>query len=94
MLVALWAFARSSRRFHDWLYHHPRFGPPLRNWTLHGIVPRRAKTVAIATMGVSVALVGFFWRDIRITLAVALVLAIVAAWLATRPEQASPDPGT
>jgi hypothetical protein len=87
MLIALWAFARSSRRFHDWLYHHPRFGRPLRNWTLHGVVPRRAKTVAIATMGVSVALVGWVWRDIRITLALAGLLALVAAWLATRPER-------
>jgi hypothetical protein len=32
MLVALWAFARSSRRFHDWLYSHRVFGPPLRRW--------------------------------------------------------------
>jgi uncharacterized membrane protein YbaN (DUF454 family) len=30
MLVALWAFSRSSRRFHDWLYHHRIFGPPLQ----------------------------------------------------------------
>ncbi|MFT3913219.1 MAG: YbaN family protein [Anaeromyxobacteraceae bacterium] len=55
-LVALWAFARSSRRFHDWLYHHPVFGPPLRAFHDHRVVPRYAKALSLGTMTVTFAL--------------------------------------
>ncbi|VAW74625.1 Hypothetical protein DUF454, partial [hydrothermal vent metagenome] len=43
MLLALWAFSRSSKRFHDWLYHHPLFGPSLQQWHEHQIIPKNAK---------------------------------------------------
>jgi uncharacterized membrane protein YbaN (DUF454 family) len=55
-LVALWAFARSSRRFHDWLYHHRVFGPPLRAFSEHRVVPRYAKAASLSTMTVTFAL--------------------------------------
>ena len=37
LIIALWAFSRSSHRFHDWLYAHPHLGPPLRAWHAHGV---------------------------------------------------------
>ena len=60
MLVALWAFARSSRRFHDWLYTHRVFGPPLQAWQDHGVIPMKAKVLAVVTMGVSLIYMTFF----------------------------------
>lgn len=53
MLLALWAFSRSSRRFHVWLYTHPLFGPPLRSWHVHRVIPGRVKAFAITIMAVS-----------------------------------------
>jgi len=50
LLVALWAFSKTSKRFHDWLYKHPKFGQPLRNWRQHGVITVRAKVLVIATM--------------------------------------------
>ena len=55
-LVALWAFARSSQRFHDWLYHHRVFGPPLRSFREHRVVPRYAKALSLSTMTATFAL--------------------------------------
>lgn len=55
MLVALWLFSKSSQRFHDWLYSHRVFGPPLQQWREHGVIPLRAKLVAIITMSASLA---------------------------------------
>ena len=39
MLLALWCFARSSNRFHDWLYTHRVFGPPLQQYRRHRVIP-------------------------------------------------------
>jgi len=55
MLLALWAFSNSSQRFHDWLYGHPVFGPPLQHWRSHRVIPGKAKLLALLTMGISLA---------------------------------------
>ncbi len=60
MLVALWAFSKSSDRFHGWLYSHRIFGPPLQQWHEHRVVPARAKVLAVAMMAASLAYMGFF----------------------------------
>ncbi len=59
MLLALWAFSRSSQRLHDWLYHHPRFGPPLQRWQQYRVIPRPAKLGALALMSASALIV--YW---------------------------------
>ncbi|MBI4969492.1 MAG: YbaN family protein [Rhodospirillales bacterium] len=53
LIVALWAFARSSARFHAWLLHHPRFGPSLRLWEKHRVIPTRVKAIALLGMAAS-----------------------------------------
>ncbi|MHB1060022.1 MAG: YbaN family protein [Rhodanobacter sp.] len=50
LLIALWAFSRSSPRFHRWLYDHPRLGPPLRAWHQHRVISPMAKCTAIGLM--------------------------------------------
>jgi hypothetical protein len=88
LLVALWAFARSSKRFHDWLYNHPRVGPGLRAWRDHRVVPVRAKALALATMAASLIYVIFFVaRDWMLPTAMACVMLPTAAWLVTRDSQ-------
>ncbi len=87
LLLALWAFARSSRRLHDWLYHHPRFGPGLRAWRDHGVVPRRAKVAAVGFMTASMIYVAGFSKAPPVAVAVmAVSLIAVALWLIRRPE--------
>jgi len=53
LIVAAWAFAKSSPRWHQWLREHPRFGHLIRGWEEHHAMPRRAKRVAWATLAVS-----------------------------------------
>ena len=73
MLVALWAFSKSSQRFHDWLYAHPVFGPPLQQWRTHRIIPVRAKVAAVATMIASLFYM-FVFADIGCWVRVSTVL--------------------
>ena len=60
MLLALWCFSRSSDRFHDWLYTHRHFGPPLQLWQEHRVIPLTAKYVAVLFMTVSLIYVFAF----------------------------------
>ena len=53
MLLALWAFSKSSERFHNWLYTHRVFGPPLQKWTQYRVIPLSAKITAVSVMSIS-----------------------------------------
>ena len=88
LLVALWAFSKSSQRFHDWLYTHPRLGPPLRDWREYGVIPMKAKILAIATMLVSLAWITFgIAEDWVLPAIVAACLIPPAIFILTRPSQ-------
>ena len=50
LIVAVWAFSKSSQRFHDWLYTHRIFGPYIQAWNRHRVIPLQAKILAITFM--------------------------------------------
>jgi uncharacterized membrane protein YbaN (DUF454 family) len=88
LLVALWAFSRSSRRFHHWLYTHPRFGPRLREWHEHGTVPVKVKVSSISAMLVSLAFMVFVAHVKWHVLAMAGTLMLVGAvYVLSRPSR-------
>jgi uncharacterized membrane protein YbaN (DUF454 family) len=90
MLVALWAFSRSSRRFHDWLYHHRIFGPPLQRWRRDRVVPWWTKAIALGSMAASMAYVTLFhrppWYALAAMAAVIVAGAVYVLRLPTRPR--------
>lgn len=86
LLVAAWAFARSSRRLRGWLYGHPRFGAALRAWHEHGAIPRRAKVLSLVGMSLSFAWVLLQAEKAWLPVVVGLTLLAVAAFVLTRPE--------
>ncbi|HSD20839.1 MAG TPA: YbaN family protein [Anaeromyxobacter sp.] len=69
MLVALWAFSSSSERFHDWLYEHRVFGPPLQRWRRERALPLWVKLVAAGSMAASFAYAALVMRAPWYTLA-------------------------
>jgi len=89
MILALWCFARSSKRFHDWLYHHRVFGPPLRQWDQHRVIPPAAKIVAVTAIAASMVYVVLFsaapWYAIA---AMGVVIAYGAWFVLTKPSRA------
>ncbi|WP_245814135.1 YbaN family protein [Cystobacter ferrugineus] len=88
LLIALWAFSRSSPRFHHWLYTHPHFGPRLQEWKQYGTVPVKVKASAISAMGVSFALMAFVMRVKWPVLAVSGSLMLIgAAYILSRPSR-------
>lgn len=86
LLLAAYAFARSSPRWHAWLLQHPRFGPAIVNWRTHGAISRQAKGLAVGLM--LLALLGSLLAGVRpwIVIAQAVVLVAVAAFILSRPD--------
>ncbi|NIF86046.1 DUF454 domain-containing protein [Comamonas sp. Tr-654] len=86
VLLAAWASARSSPRFHAWLINHRVFGPALRDWQNGRRIQRKAKWLASASMSacaiLMIATIPHIWL---VTLAIAS-MAAVQLWLWKRPE--------
>lgn len=88
LLIALWAFSKSSERFRIWLYEHPRFGRTLRDWHEHRAIPPRAKALAITSMGASLLFLTFVVaEDWMLPAIVAAIMAPVAFFILTRPSR-------
>jgi hypothetical protein len=55
LLLAAFAFARSSPRLHAWLVQHPVMGRLISDWNAYGAIDRRAKLLSIVLMVVTLA---------------------------------------
>lgn len=60
LLLALWAFSKSSPSLHRWLWEHPRLGRSLRRWQEHRCIPIEAKLAATLSMAGSMTYVLLF----------------------------------
>lgn len=87
LLVALWGFMRSSPRLEQWLKSHSLLGPYITDWSDHGIVPVKAKLLAVSMMALSMTWLAFFSNaGTTVVVIVGLILAVVAIWLVGRPS--------
>lgn len=90
--MALWGFMRSSPRLEDWLRNHSMLGRYITDWSDHGVVPVRAKVIAVSMMALSMMWLTFFSNaGTTAVVAVGLILAVVAVWLVLRPSQPTGD---
>jgi len=86
-IIAVFCFAKSAPAWRQRILDHPRYGIPVRRFVDHGIIPRRAKVIAIGAIAVNFALTLTFVAISTVTVAIlATVLAAVSAYIATRPE--------
>ncbi len=88
LLVALWAFARSSKKFHSWLINHKRFGPILKNWEQHKVVPKKAKIVMVIFQGFAVIMFYMATNSILFTTILLIILILVARYVISLPSVA------
>ena len=50
VVLAAWAFAKSSPKLNHWLHTHPTFSPHLIRWEEKSIYPTKVKWIMLATM--------------------------------------------
>jgi uncharacterized membrane protein YbaN (DUF454 family) len=91
LLLAAFAFARSSPRLHMWLVTHPRLGPPIDDWNRYGAINRRAKITAITVMVATLALSAVIGLSIWILLVQAIAMCGAGAFILTRPDRPPPS---
>ena len=87
LLVAAWAFSRSSERFQRWLLTHPTLGPLVSDWRDHRVIPKRAKIVAATMMTLSLTyVVVYVASDWILPTVMAAIMIPALAYILTRSE--------
>ena len=87
LIVALWAFAKSSKKFHSWLLNHKRFGPILQNWESHKVVPRKAKILMVILQISAVIIFHYSLQNIYLTAILIITLIFVARYVLLLPSE-------
>jgi uncharacterized membrane protein YbaN (DUF454 family) len=80
LVIAAWAFAKSSPRLHAWLYNHPWFGSFLTNWTERRVFPTKGKYAMILVMTSSLAFLWFTTENLKAVIWSGGFMALVAVW--------------
>lgn len=86
LLLAAFAFARSSPRLEAWLLNHPRFGTLIRNWQRDGSIDRRTKIAAASVMALTFAFSFLLGASTTVLIIQAIVLTGAATFVLTRPD--------
>ncbi|MFN3233346.1 MAG: YbaN family protein [Alphaproteobacteria bacterium] len=88
LLVAAWAFAKSSKRWHAWLYSHPHYGPYLIAWDKYGVIPVSAKVLSVVMMSGGWLFATLFVAETwRLPLILGVIHVAVATYIVTRPSR-------
>ena len=86
LILAAACFARSSPRLEAKILNHPKFGPFVRDWRDRGAIPLRGKLFAMGGMAGGYAVFAYAARpELALALGVAAAMALIAAWIWTRP---------
>ena len=87
LIIALWAFSKSSKKLQNWLLHHKRFGPILRNWQEHKVVPYKAKILMVVLMVFAVILFHYAIQNLYLTAGLIIVLLLVVRYVIALPSK-------
>jgi len=82
---AAYCFAKSSKRWHDWIMNHKLFGPFIRNWNEKRIFPNYAKWAMVLTMDSSLVILWFTTHNWKLVVGLGVVMFFVALWALKYP---------
>ena len=80
LVIAAWAFAKSSPKMEAWLYNHPWFGKFLTNWNTKRVFPTKGKYAMILVMASTLAFTWFSTGNAKAVLYSGVFMAGVAVW--------------
>jgi uncharacterized membrane protein YbaN (DUF454 family) len=85
LLVAAFAFARSSPTLNDWLVSHPQLGTSLRHWNEHGAISKRAKVSAAVLMAGTLVVSRYLGASNLVLALQSMAMLGVGAFILSRP---------
>jgi uncharacterized membrane protein YbaN (DUF454 family) len=77
---AAFCFAKSNKRWHDWIMNHKLFGPFLRNWSEKRVFPTKGKWAMVITMDCSLIILWFTTGNYWLVLGIAAMMVLVVIW--------------
>ena len=86
ILVAAWAFSKSSPRFENWLLNHKAFGQLIRDWRTHRGMSRKAKIKAISFILITFSTTALFVFPLVGDIVFLTLGLILCIYLYSRPE--------
>ena len=85
LLVAAFAFARSSTRLNRWLREHRSFGPLIENWHREGSIDRKVKRTAIIVILITPVITWLFGVPLWLIACQLAVLSAADIFILTLP---------
>ncbi|QMU61999.1 MAG: DUF454 family protein [Gammaproteobacteria bacterium] len=85
VLLATWAFAKSSPSIHAWLYYKSPFARSIQEWQEHRVIPTKVKWIATSSIVASYSLTLLFVENIYVLCGVGVGLLCLIAYLLSKP---------
>lgn len=83
---AAYCFAKSSKRWHDYIMYHKLFGPFLRNWHTMRVFPKYGKWAMVVTMDISLLVLWFTTHNLVLVASVGSGMLLCAVWALKYPS--------
>jgi len=80
LVIAAWAFAKSSPKMEAWLYNHPWFGKFLTNWNTKRVFPTKGKYAMVIVMTSTLLFTWFTTGNANAVIYSGAFMAGVAVW--------------
>jgi uncharacterized membrane protein YbaN (DUF454 family) len=84
VILAAWAFGKSSEKFNKWLHEHKLFGKYLTNWETKKVYPTRGRYALIGVMCLSLISM-YFTLPLRIVGYAAFTFLLICIWALRYP---------
>jgi len=87
IIIAAWAFSKSSERWHVWLRQSRLFGKTLIAWEEHHAIPTKAKYIALVMLLLSYSITAYIVGPLSLAgVITGICILLVAIYLLTLKE--------
>jgi uncharacterized membrane protein YbaN (DUF454 family) len=80
ILGAAFCFAKSSKRFHDWIMNHKTFGPFITEWQTYKVYPQKAKYLMMVVMATSLGFMYWGTGNLMATFYLFILFVLIVTW--------------